>query len=374
MNVFIVLPSNNPLDFAYPKPVVSAMMPYVIYSKYKDNIKVISPYNDNQISPINTIFISKESSKKKNYYRAVLNTIKECDDKSIIIEVHQDIRLAGLLAKNLPTARVVAVKHADYAINSFRERFWIVRFYYYRRYMQYLEKVFCNSNYVKETFISKYKWMQNRFFTLYNSYGHILDSVALSEKSSFKKNEILFAGKPVQHKGIKEFIMALPGVLNNNADYTAVIVGAFFSKKNKYTKELELLLQQEAIQKLVIQHKIVFHRNLSPREVFSKMLDARIVIVPTKTNEPFGLVCLEAHLAKCAVITSGRGGLREISDCNAVYLDRVTSRDIAIKINFLLQQPEKIKNMAIEGFNYAKAKFDPIELVKTIDLFRAGEL
>ncbi len=46
---------------------------------------------------------------------------------------------------------------------------------------------------------------------------------------------------------------------------------------------------------------------------------AAIAMIPSKWREPFGRTCLEAHAGGAAVISSGSGGLREISGDAALY-------------------------------------------------------
>jgi glycosyltransferase involved in cell wall biosynthesis len=56
---------------------------------------------------------------------------------------------------------------------------------------------------------------------------------------------------------------------------------------------------------------------------------AAISLVPSKWAEPFGRVALEAHAGGAALISSGTGGLREISGDAALYLESVTAPAIA---------------------------------------------
>ncbi|MDR2008562.1 MAG: glycosyltransferase family 4 protein, partial [Alphaproteobacteria bacterium] len=204
---------------------------------------------------------------------------------------------------------------------------------------------------------------------VYNSYGHILESIENSS-NIVKKNQIIFAGKPVAHKGIIEFISALPRVLNNHKDYTAVIIGAFFSKKEKYAATIANLLESAEIKELISAKRIIFLKNLSPSEVFAKMSESKIAVIPTKTKEPFGLVCLEAHLAKCAVVSSKSGGLPEISGDNAIYLNPVSATEIAKSIEYLIENPHILGKLAENGKIYAHDKFSPQVLVAILDVMR----
>jgi len=52
-------------------------------------------------------------------------------------------------------------------------------------------------------------------------------------------------------------------------------------------------------------------------------------VVASKWAEPFGRVTLEAHAGGAALISSGTGGLSEISGDAALYLEAVTGPVIA---------------------------------------------
>jgi glycosyltransferase involved in cell wall biosynthesis len=370
--ILIILPKNNPLEEAKPKPVVSAMIPYVLYSSYKEEICIFSSYTDNPKIDVNNKIFSKQQSTKKKYILAVLLEIQRLLDNGIsipIVEVHQDVSLAGIIAKNFPNIRVSVIKHGDYCINRFKEKFSLIRWFYYNRYIKYLHSIYTISNYVRLAIEKDYPKMETKIFTVYNTYGHISQSLITQENNN-KKNQIVFAGKPVAHKGISEFILSLPPVLNKHLDYKAIIIGAFFSKKGKYLKEIDGLFEKNDIRKLIDDSRIVFLKNLNPDEVFKNMAESKIAVVPTKTNEPFGLVCLESHLAKCAVVSSGNGGLSEISGDYALYLDCVSKDEISNKLNILIENEKKLRILASSGFEYTYNKFDPKKLALILDAKR----
>ncbi|MCL2566912.1 MAG: glycosyltransferase family 4 protein [Alphaproteobacteria bacterium] len=364
--ILIVLPKNNPLDFTNPKPVVSAMIPYAVYSKFAEDICIFTPQTEHNDK------IKSKILPKANYNKHCLTEIQQLLNEGIdvdIVEVHQDVRLAGLIAKKFPQIKVSVVKHSNYFINRFKENFSLIRLYYYRQYIRYLHSTYCVSNYVRDVLVSGYPKIKNKIWTIYNTYGHMLDSIK-NATAVKKKKQIIFAGKPVSHKGIVEFISSLPLVLNQHKDYAAVIIGAFFSSKEKYANTMVQLLESNEVKELIAAKRILFLKNLKPSEVFANMQESSIAVIPTKTNEPFGLVCLEAHLSKCAVISSGRGGLREISGNHAIYLKDVSAKDIADSIDYLIKNPNILENLSVEGYEYAYNKFAPQNLVAILDAKR----
>ena len=105
--------------------------------------------------------------------------------------------------------------------------------------------------------------------------------------------------------------------------------------------------------------------------MFQYLQSAQIATVLTKKPEPFGLVALEYHLARCVVVSSGTGGLKEISSQNALYLKQVSAKDIFYAISHIINNYENIYSLlSINGYNYTKEKFNIINLVKIIDNYR----
>ena len=70
--------------------------------------------------------------------------------------------------------------------------------------------------------------------------------------------------------------------------------------------------------------------------VKAKCEQAAIALVPSKWDEPFGRTALEAHAGGCAVVSSGTGGLAEISENNAIVLPRgFVAEDVARAVELL---------------------------------------
>ena len=117
-------------------------------------------------------------------------------------------------------------------------------------------------------------------------------------------------------------------------------------------------------------NRVKILRNITPEEVFYNLSESEIAVAPTKSNEPFGLVALEYHLASCAVISSGNGGLIEISGEHAYYLPEVSKQAILDAINYFVNNPEKMKKASMVGQIFVREKFNPYYLVSKIDILR----
>src|SRR5690606_21691297 len=74
-------------------------------------------------------------------------------------------------------------------------------------------------------------------------------------------------------------------------------------------------------------------------QVRAEMQRAAIALTPSVWAEPLGLTALEAHAAGAALVSSGRGGLREASGPHAVYVDDLTAEGLAAAMDGLIGAP-----------------------------------
>ncbi len=364
MKIAVVFPYNNPCSQINTRPVVLAGLPYVTYSKWKKDIIIFTSYTETPIEFNNLVIIDKIYNSKKKYNKMVIEQLKQLQITRV--EIHQDCILASEIKKSIPTIKVALIKHGEYLINRFQEQFSLLRKIFYFRYIKHIAEIYCISDFVHNSLTALYPKIKDRIFTMYNTYGHISPFLANKDVVE-KKSQIIFVGKPLAYKGIEEFLDSLPMLLSKYPTWTAIVVGAFFSSKSKYVLYFQKLLKKPEIQKLILENKLTIMNNLSSQEVFHIMQESTISVIPTKTQEPFGLVAVESHLAKCAVISSGNGGLKEISGQHASYLDSVGKENIFNAISLLIENTTKTKMLALLGYNNCLIKFSPQKLVRLLD-------
>lgn len=76
---------------------------------------------------------------------------------------------------------------------------------------------------------------------------------------------------------------------------------------------------------------------------------AAIAVVASRWDEPFGRTALEAHAGGAALVSSGTGGLREISGDCALFLDEVSGEAVARALQALASDPERAGRLAAEA-------------------------
>jgi glycosyltransferase involved in cell wall biosynthesis len=85
---------------------------------------------------------------------------------------------------------------------------------------------------------------------------------------------------------------------------------------------------------------------------------AAIAVVSSHIRETFGRTALEAHAGGAAVISSGNGGLREVSGEHALYLERIGAPEIARAVERLIRDEGERQRLAAAGHTRALAQFD----------------
>jgi glycogen(starch) synthase len=113
---------------------------------------------------------------------------------------------------------------------------------------------------------------------------------------------LLALGRIVPEKGFDLVIKAMPHILAEIPDVELTISG-----NGPARSALE-----DGVRALGLSNHVRFPGWIAPELVRQAMREATVVIVPSRWNEPFGLVALEAAWTGRPVIALSRGGLSEI--------------------------------------------------------------
>ncbi|THD42139.1 MAG: glycosyltransferase [Bradyrhizobium sp.] len=162
-----------------------------------------------------------------------------------------------------------------------------------------------------------------------------VDIAAWAPRSERAK-DVLAVGRSTPEKGLLEAAQALAVVLPRHPDWTTTFVVSepdrFPSYFTALTKALAPLGPRARLRV-----GAPFHEVKALNEA------AAIALAPSVWREPFGRTCLEAHAGGAAVVSSGSGGLREISGDAALYLSTVDAAQIAESVETLIMD-EPLRN------------------------------
>lgn len=177
-----------------------------------------------------------------------------------------------------------------------------------------LDAVICCSHFVKDCWLDGMSAKQRKNF---EPLIRIIPSGVVLPKAPLKKKKrIVFVGRLIEEKGVLPLIQAWQKILPKYPDWQAILVGApkFGEADKKPAKGSYAEQCLKALGKLGDQATSLGF--LSHDDVLDQFAQAEIACVPSIWEEPLGRVTIEAMAQGCAVISSGRGGQREILQGN----------------------------------------------------------
>jgi glycosyltransferase involved in cell wall biosynthesis len=238
------------------------------------------------------------------------------------------------------------------------------------------EKIFCVSNYINSKASSILK--DKKIITLYNGINiknfdrNLYKDKYIDLRNQYKIKSsdivIIYTGRLVPEKGIKELLEAFIG-LKKASNIKLVIVGSSFfegATKSKFIRRLELLAR-ESKDKIIFTGYLPYHKM---PEIYSI---ADIGIVPSIWEEPFGLTLIEQMAMSLPIIASDSGAFNEIINekCSIIVkrgpnyinslmiaLDQLILND---KLRILLGQEARIQAELFTSEAYCKRFYTLID-------------
>ena len=81
------------------------------------------------------------------------------------------------------------------------------------------------------------------------------------------------------------------------------------------------------------------------------MQESSIIVIPSIWNEPFGLVAAEAMSNGIAIISSNKGGLKEIIGKNGILINNINSKKISNELMNLISNDKLLKKVSKKSWN-----------------------
>ena len=175
-----------------------------------------------------------------------------------------------------------------------------------------------------------------------------------TELFKVKPNEIVLAlvGRISKWKGQGLLLESFAELTGKHNDVKLVFIGSTPPNQDYLKEELQSQIDKFNLNDLC--NIIPFQNN-----IWNIWDSIDIAIVPSTEPEPFGLVALEAMLAKKPVIGANHGGLREIISNNVTgYFFRPNnSEDLSHKIEDLITSRDRITEFGNKGYQKAVKDF-----------------
>lgn len=240
-----------------------------------------------------------------------------------VIEHHQQVKQAVKVSRTMPdTAHILyrhnALKAPRHGLDAWRHN---------ARYSRMDGFVFV-SEAERDRFSQAFPKLADRGWAIPNP----IDAGPWLASPDWREPVIAFAGRAMPEKGVDVLCEALPAVLDRNPDWRAVLMLNDWDQHARWAApHLEPLERFGG--------RVTVLRSATLNAVRERMKTAAIALTPSLWEEPFGLTAVEAHAAGAALISSGRGGLREASGPHALYLGAVTPLTVARAIERLIDRP-----------------------------------
>jgi glycogen synthase len=169
-------------------------------------------------------------------------------------------------------------------------------------------------------------------FVIGNPYD---DTVFRMTPSIVHGKNLIFVGRLVSDKGADLLLQAMKLLQNDAITTDLTIVGSGSEEKNLRTLATELGLDRQ----------VTFVGQKSGTALAELLNRHRILVVPSRWAEPFGIVALEGIACGCVVVGSEKGGLREAIGPCGVTFENGNVRMLADQLQRLLNDPDSQTNV-----------------------------
>jgi glycosyltransferase involved in cell wall biosynthesis len=155
------------------------------------------------------------------------------------------------------------------------------------------------------------------------------------------KIRIGIVGQVIPRKGHEDLVDACKLLKEDGVSFELLIYGSGFPDYIELVKNL--ILKNNLTNDV---HWMGFEKDLN--NIYSKL---DVMVAPTRNEEPFALVALEAAAYKVPVIASRSGGFPEsvLDNKTGFLVDKNAPEMIAQKIKLLFQDPSKLKIFGENG-------------------------
>lgn len=156
-----------------------------------------------------------------------------------------------------------------------------------------------------------------------------------------RPHELLFVGRLIRDKGIDVLLHALHLLKSEGLEPRLRIIG------DEWHRSASLLPQwQSEANALGLANQVTFLGALSSAETAQMMQTARVLVVPSTWQEPFGIVALEGLAAGCRVVASSGGGLPEAGGAFVHYFPNGNVAELARALRASLLSPSDSDSMS----------------------------
>ena len=169
--------------------------------------------------------------------------------------------------------------------------------------------------------------LSSNSFVICNPYD---DKVFRSMPEIARDRKIVFVGRLVSDKGVDLLLQALKLLHGNGFTPDLTIVGSGPEEDNLRKQSAQLGLDRQ----------ITFVGQQSGHALAQTLNRHRVLAVPSRWAEPFGVVALEGIACGCVVVGSQNGGLKEAIGPCGVTFENENVAALAAQLGRMINEPE----------------------------------
>ena len=351
MKIAVVLPHGCRFSAAPQNSIARVVADFGRLSRYRDSLRVVATIAPGASTPLATIPIAWTANRRIHARRVVAALETWTPD---LVEIHEQGAPAVQIARAFPTAVTCFYRHGQMKSPGSAVRRWR----HLKRQGTFDAQIFVSKD-ARRAFLETFPPLAPRTHVLTNA----IDTVAWEGDPATKTPAIAYVGRPAPEKGFPELCMALPDVLEAHPDWQIHFV---LNEWDHYARTAEAALAPLA----GFGERVKVLKNQPTETVRAQLREAAIAVLPSRCAEAFPLAALEAHASGTAVISSGRGGMREVSGPHALYLEEVTPEAISGALRRLIEAPETREDLARKGQAFVRRRHGLAQRAKELDDLR----
>lgn len=283
---------------------------------------------------------------------AVARGIKALDPA--YVEYHQQLESSAALARRLPGRVHVLYRHTRIK----PPRGFIDRLRYGARLAAFDRLIFV-SEAARAEFAADYPRFADRASAICNP----IDMQGWTADPADRDDLIVFSGRAMAEKGLEPLCQALEVVLDRFPTWKAALLLGDWDRHADWAEPRLAPLKRFG-------ERVIIRKSASLAQVQAITRRAAIAVTPSFVAEALGLSALEAHAAGAALISSGRGGLREASGPHAVYVPDPQASALVEALTALIEDPATRLARARSGQAFVATTHSPATRSAQLDDLR----
>lgn len=351
MRIAIVLPRGGRYDLENANSMETVVRTLSRESRFAAAIHVICEGDDGDAPAPGLVRIPAGLGRRARN-AAVIEALKRLDPD--VIEFHQQLKAAAQIAAHFRDK--IRVLHRHTRIKPPGDPLEALR---YRLRLRAFDRLVFVSRTAADEFVGDYPDLSARVAVVCNP----IDAASWQGDPEDRDPVILFAGRAMPEKGLDVFCRAVATALDQRSDWRATLMLGDWERHQDWARP-----HVDGLTRFGSRVAIV--RSAPISDVVAATRRAAIAVTPSRVREALGLTALEAHAGGAALISSGRGGLREASGDHALYVDPDDADALAEALCGLIDDPARRRRMARRAQAFVKATHAPAVRATELDDLR----